>query len=95
MSRTSNRRQTVGAFATAAVVACGIAGTAGAVVAPYKNCTQLNAKYRHGIGKVGARDHTSRRPVTTFLRSKRLYAVAMQNNRRLDGDKDGIACETA
>src|SRR4051794_31521581 len=79
----------------AAVAACGIVGTASAVVAPYKNCAQLNARYRHGVGKVGARDHTSGRPVTTFLRSNRLYAVAMQNNRGLDRDHDGIACETA
>src|SRR4051794_12737545 len=56
---------------------------------------RTDAEYRHGVGKVGATDHTSGKPVTTFLRSKRLYAVAMQNNRGLDRDKDGIACETA
>jgi hypothetical protein len=69
--------------------------SAGAVVAPYKNCTQFNKRYPHGVGKVGARDHTSGTPVTNFKRSNKLYAVAMSHNRGLDRDRDGIACETA
>jgi hypothetical protein len=78
-----------------AVVACGLTvGTAGAATpALYKNCTNLNKKYPHGIGKVGARDHTSGVPVTTFKRSNRLYRIAMSYNKGLDRDKDGIACE--
>ena len=55
----------------------------------YPNCTAMHTKYRHGIGKVGAHDHTSGVPVTNFYRSNRLYYL----NRRLDRDKDGIACE--
>jgi hypothetical protein len=78
-------------------------GTALVLVAPaaakapllYKNCAHLNAKYPHGIGKVGARDKTSGEPVTTFKRSNKLYATAMKWNRGLDRDKDGIACEKA
>lgn len=61
----------------------------------YKNCTNLNKKYPHGLGKLGARDHTSGTPVRNFKRSTRLYKLAMSYNRRLDGDKDGIACEKA
>jgi Excalibur calcium-binding domain len=54
----------------------------------------LNQKYPHGLGKVGARDHTTGTPpVTTFHRSTRLYNLAMSYNRGLDRDKDGIACE--
>jgi hypothetical protein len=68
-------------------------GAAGAVSAPWKNCTQVNKKYSHGVGKVGARDKTSGTPVTTFRRSNVLYRTAMRNNRGLDRDKDGIACE--
>jgi Excalibur calcium-binding domain len=80
----------------AVVVAFALAGTASAVVASYKNCAQLNARYPHGVGKVGARDHvTSGTPVTTFKRSNSLYAAAMRNNKGLDRDKDGVACETA
>jgi hypothetical protein len=75
---------------------------AGAVASPtvvaaippvYKNCTALNKKYPHGLGKAKARDKTSGKPVTTFKRNTRLYNTAMSHNKRLDGDKDGIACE--
>ena len=77
----------------AATVALGAASTALAVPAPWKNCTQVNKKYPHGIGKTGAHDKTSGTPVITFKRSTQLYKLAMKNNSRLDGDKDGIACE--
>jgi Excalibur calcium-binding domain len=66
---------------------------AGAVAAPWKNCTQVNKRYPHGVGRAGARDKTSGTPVTTFKRSNALYRTAMRNNRGLDRDKDGIACE--
>jgi hypothetical protein len=65
----------------------------GATPLLYKNCTNLNKKYPHGLGKLLARDKTSGEPVTNFKRSTRLYLVAMSYNKRLDGDKDGIACE--
>jgi hypothetical protein len=55
----------------------------------FRNCTALNRVYRHGVGKYGARDHTSGTPVTNFRRSNRLYL----QNRGLDRDKDGIAGE--
>ena len=59
----------------------------------YKNCTNLNAKYPHGLGTLKARDDTSGEPVTTFKHSTRLYNIAMSYNKRLDGDKDKVACE--
>jgi hypothetical protein len=79
----------------AGVVACALTvGTAGAVTpALYKNCTNFNKRYPHGVGKVGARDHTSGEPVTNFKRSTRIYRLAMSYNKGLDRDKDGIACE--
>ena len=93
-----NRLRGVIALVSAALVLA-IAGIAfaGTSVAPtlYKNCTNLNKKYPHGLGKVGARDHTSGTPVTNFRRSTKLYKVAMSYNRGLDRDKDGIACEKA
>ena len=49
----------------------------------------LNRVYPHGVGRYGARDHTSGTPVTNFRRSNRLY----RQNKGLDRDKDGIACE--
>jgi hypothetical protein len=57
----------------------------------YKNCTQLNKVYPHGVGKPGARDKTSGTPVKTFKVSKALYTL----NKGSDRDKDGIACEKA
>jgi hypothetical protein len=80
--------------ALALAVTLASVGTAQAAIpAVYKNCTALNKKYPHGLGRAGARDKTSGVPVTNFARSTRLYNVAMKHNKRLDGDKDGIACE--
>lgn len=59
----------------------------------YENCTNLNKKYPHGLGRKGARDRTSGDPVTAFRRSTKLYNEAMSYNRGLDRDKDGVACE--
>jgi Excalibur calcium-binding domain len=59
----------------------------------WKNCTQVNKRYPHGVGKVGARDRTSGTPVRSFRRSNLLYRTAMRYNRGLDRDKDSIACE--
>ncbi len=83
-------------LALATAVALIAVNAAGARTPPlYKNCTNLNKKYRHGIGKARARDHTAGRPVTNFTHSDRLYRIAMSYNRGLDRDHDGIACESA
>jgi hypothetical protein len=60
-----------------------------ATVKAYNNCTALNKVYRHGVGKKGAKDKTSGKPVTNFKVSTPLYNA----NKKLDHDKDGIACE--
>jgi hypothetical protein len=79
-----------------AAVALTIVGAAGArVPALYKNCHNLNQRYRHGLGRVHAHDKTTGVPVTTFFRSDRLYRLAISYNRGLDRDHDGIACEQA
>jgi hypothetical protein len=78
------------------VAVCPVSAALGTIMAApplYKNCTNLNKKYPHGLGKLGARDHTSGTPVTTFKRSTKLYKFAMSYNRGLDRDKDGVACE--
>jgi hypothetical protein len=72
------------------------AGTAAAIPRPYQNCRQFNAKYPHGVGRVNAMDAPKgmmAAPVTIFKRSTALYVRAMSYNKRLDEDKDGIACE--
>jgi excalibur calcium-binding domain-containing protein len=77
------------------VAALAIVATAGAGAgAWYSNCKALNARYPHGVGKVGARDITkSGDPVTNFKRSSVLYRLATSHNKRLDADHDGVACE--
>jgi Excalibur calcium-binding domain len=76
------------------VAACFSVGPAGAVAPPlFKNCTNVNRKYPHGVGKSEARDRTSGDPVTNFKHSNALYRLATSYNRGLDRDKDGIACE--
>lgn len=82
--------------AAAAIALCAaspalFAPTAAAATPHYRNCAQLNAHYKHGVGKKGARDKVSGRtkPVTTFAVNNTVYTA----NRTLDRDKDGIACE--
>ena len=79
--------------AIALVLAAPAVGATARVPALYKNCTALNKKYAHGLGRANARDRTTGTPVTNFARSTRLYRVAMSYNRGLDRDRDGIACE--
>jgi Excalibur calcium-binding domain len=59
--------------------------------------TQIGDQHPHGVGKVNAHDRTKRGgdPVRTFRRSTRLHRTAISYNKRLDRDKDGIACEKA
>jgi hypothetical protein len=78
----------------AALSALVVAAPASAISPPWKNCAQVNQKYPHGVGKVGAHDKTVGVPATTFKRSDALYRTAMNNNKGLDRDHDGIACET-
>lgn len=80
--------------ALAVVLASGAFASESKIPPSYKNCTAVNAKYPHGIGRAGARDHVSSgSPVTTFTRSTKLYTLAMSFNRGLDRDGDGVACE--
>ncbi|MBO4163029.1 MULTISPECIES: excalibur calcium-binding domain-containing protein [Micromonospora] len=68
-----------------------VTGPAEAAATKYKNCTELNKKYKHGVGKKGAKDKVrgSTKPVTNFTVSDSVYA----KNTHLDRDKDKVACE--
>ena len=63
--------------------------------AKWQNCTVVNKRLPHGVGRANARDKTSGTPVTNFRRDTALYNTAMTANRGLDRDGDGIACEKA
>ncbi len=68
-------------------------------VVHFKNCTALNKVYPHGVGKPGAKDHSSSKPVTNFKVDKALYQAndGPRNTKTgeydLDRDNDGVACE--
>lgn len=62
----------------------------------YKNCSALNKKYPGGISKAGAKDMTKKKGKLVAASPKKsptvddaLYGI----NKKLDSDKDGIACE--
>ena len=57
----------------------------------FANCTALNKKYKHGVGKTGAKDKVSgaSKPVKNFAVNTKVY----NKNKKSDRDKDGIACE--
>jgi hypothetical protein len=85
-------RRTTTVLAATALVAGATMLTAPAEAKParhFKNCDAMHKVYPHGVGKPGAKDHTSGTPVTTFKRSTPLYNA----NTASDRDKDGIACE--
>ncbi len=73
------------------VLAPAVSASAAPKPKAYKNCTELNKAYKHGVGRPGARDKVSgkTKPVTTFTRSAAVYKL----NAKSDRDKDGIACE--
>jgi hypothetical protein len=60
-------------------------------VTSYPNCDAMHVDYPHGVGRPGATDHTSGKPVTNFEVNEDVYNA----NTARDGDKDGIACEKA
>lgn len=90
--------RTCAAAIAAGALLAGLSMTGVAEAAPtaktYKNCTELQKVYPHGVGKKGARDLISGRyvagkSVTTFKKDNALYNA----NSKSDRDKDGVACE--
>jgi len=92
------RNLLAGAIACITIVAPALVVVApadAAVPAQWKNCTVVNKRLPHGVGRANARDKTSGKPVTNFRRDTALYNTAIRANGGLDRDKDGIACEKA
>jgi hypothetical protein len=73
------------------VLATSLSASAAPRPKAYKNCTELNKVYKHGVGRPGAKDKVSGRTkrVTSFTVSAATYKL----NTKSDRDKDGIACE--
>jgi hypothetical protein len=80
---------------TRATAASASTAAAAPTAKTFKNCTALNKKYPHGVGKSrNVKDRNSKgqvvaNPVTNFKVSKALYLA----NKKSDRDGDGIACE--
>ena len=72
----------IASLAGTAVVLSATAVPASAAPAPksYKNCTELNKDYPHGVGRKGARDKTSGKPVTNFRVGQ--HRLRLQRRRR-------------
>lgn len=73
------------------------ASPAEAATPKFKNCTALNAKYPGGVAKSAKVKNTKKvRGKTVPAKSSRKPKVSKSlynANKRLDRDKDGIACE--
>ena len=91
----SNRYRAGVVVAGLALAVCGLHSPASATGGIFDNCTNFNQKFPHGVGRKNAVDHTSGTPVTSFRHDSDLYHRAVRANSRLDGDRDGIACERA
>ncbi len=83
------RRRLIAALLMCAAIPLGTAEAK--IPSPWKNCTDVNRVYPHGVGRAGAHDQGG--DVVTFVESSSLYATAIGYNRGLDRDHDGIACE--
>ena len=62
----------------------------------YKNCTALNKVYPGGVSQNGAVDMTKKNGKLIAAKPKKGATVddaVYEANRKLDRDKDGIACE--
>ena len=78
------------AVPTATAVGRSAAGPTAVKPYKFKNCTAMNKKFKHGVGKKGAKDKTANKvKVSNFYVHNTWY----QLNKSLDRDKDGIACE--
>jgi tetrahydromethanopterin S-methyltransferase subunit D len=90
MSRLARRRALPGLIGVAVLASLATIGAADAANVPhFANCTAMHRVYPHGVGLVGAHDHTSGDPVTNFARRPMVYRA----NKGSDADGDHIACE--
>jgi hypothetical protein len=69
-----------------------VASPADAAARKFVNCTALHKVYKHGVARKGAKDKVSghTKPVTNFAVNTAVYNA---NKKKLDRDKDGVACE--
>jgi hypothetical protein len=91
--RTKLARLLVAATLTVAPAALTVSPAEAHTTGIHDNCTNLNKKWPHGVGRSGAVDQGG--SVTNFTRNTEAYKKADRHNGTLDRDNDGIACEKA
>ena len=78
------------------VLVASLATPANAATVKYKNCKALNKVHTSGVAKPGAQDtkKVKGKKVTVTTSGVPTYDAALyKKNKKLDRDKDGIACE--
>ena len=88
-----NRAKVVGAIGFVVLGVVGAAPVGAHTTGIHDNCTKLNQKWPHGVGRRGAVDKGG--DVTNFYRNTDAYNRADAHNGTLDRDNDKIACEKA
>ncbi|MFI8631826.1 excalibur calcium-binding domain-containing protein [Microbacterium sp. NPDC077663] len=85
---------TVGAApAVSATEARAIVPAAKPPIKTFKNCTALNKTYKGGVARAGVTHNTVNGKKKPF-KVKPYFSTALYNaNKKMDRDKDGIACE--
>jgi hypothetical protein len=87
-------RRALAVVLVSATLTLGFSGAAGAATRTYGDCTSLRRAYGNGVAQSW---NTALHPSPSWIRI-RMPAVSYTvytANRRLDRDRDGIACEVA
>jgi hypothetical protein len=82
--------------ATATAAPVGSVAASHAVVAKvkvFKNCTQLNKVYKGGVAKAGVKYNKVSGKKRAFTVKPKSSTALYKANKKLDRDKDGVACE--
>jgi hypothetical protein len=94
MEATMTARRALAVVLVSATLTLGFSGTAGAAARTYGDCTSLRRAYANGVAQSWS---TALRPSPWWIRIRPpvVSAAVYTANRRLDRDRDGIACEIA
>jgi hypothetical protein len=94
MELTMIARRTLAVALVSATMALGLPGAADAAARTYGDCNGLRRAYANGVAQSWS---TALRPSPRWIRIRppAISSAVYSANRRLDRDRDGIACEMA
>lgn len=93
LGMTSTKRFLASTAGALIVLSFGATAEAASTPKTYKNCTELNKKYAHGVGKKGAHDKIKGKVTSKSVKTFKVDDAAYKANKKMDGDNDGISCE--